>query len=522
MAVRTGRIVRAASPLLKGIIRNGLEVPVAPHVATSLRESLGHDYRATGEVASLLTSSQLRGHAILSDPLPRFPNPPLIAEIESLKPAERRVLLIAALSVTDQVSILLGAAAVDIDTVLNGPLLHLLQIENGRFGLGIPGFRSAVKQSAEPGETHQAHGALAAALRRRGYPGLAAWHALSATNPSPDTKDSQLLLRLAQVQLERGAAAAAQRIASMTGVSSSGPIRGHSLAVAARAALLAGNVDDADRLLTAASEILPRLSGGDLRSAIDIHREGPEGDPSTSQRWTSLVLTLQRVVTAPGDRTAFAAMAAGTRYSSAAADEADSLMARTVLAASRSLPGWALVPRPEAMTPLGETFVRLMEAAFQIQAGNFNAAHTTLSEAVPRLPLATPGGGVVSLLRLLAKQHIPVDESLITVYEAIGPPNRVDPVLDQNLTGSRTSVASRTRFSGPDRTNRPVAPGRNLPLISSREQDVLTLVIEGMSNGGIGQRLGISTRTVEVHLGSIYRKTGASSRHQLIAEAFKI
>jgi DNA-binding NarL/FixJ family response regulator len=48
--------------------------------------------------------------------------------------------------------------------------------------------------------------------------------------------------------------------------------------------------------------------------------------------------------------------------------------------------------------------------------------------------------------------------------------------------------------------------------LSVREAEVLKLVTRGLTNAQIGQELFISPNTVNRHLSSIYRKTGASSR----------
>ncbi len=48
--------------------------------------------------------------------------------------------------------------------------------------------------------------------------------------------------------------------------------------------------------------------------------------------------------------------------------------------------------------------------------------------------------------------------------------------------------------------------------LTDRELEVLTLVAEGLSNREVGERLGVSARTVETHLTHVYRKLGASSR----------
>jgi FixJ family two-component response regulator len=47
--------------------------------------------------------------------------------------------------------------------------------------------------------------------------------------------------------------------------------------------------------------------------------------------------------------------------------------------------------------------------------------------------------------------------------------------------------------------------------LSSREHEVLELMIEGDSNKEIGRRLGISPRTVEIHRGNMMRKINARS-----------
>jgi DNA-binding NarL/FixJ family response regulator len=48
--------------------------------------------------------------------------------------------------------------------------------------------------------------------------------------------------------------------------------------------------------------------------------------------------------------------------------------------------------------------------------------------------------------------------------------------------------------------------------LSAREEQVLRLVAEGMSNKQIGASLGIAERTVKVHLGSVFRRIGVEDR----------
>jgi DNA-binding NarL/FixJ family response regulator len=48
--------------------------------------------------------------------------------------------------------------------------------------------------------------------------------------------------------------------------------------------------------------------------------------------------------------------------------------------------------------------------------------------------------------------------------------------------------------------------------LSGRERQVLQLVVKGMSNRQIGRALGITERTVKVHVGHVFRSIGVSDR----------
>ena len=53
--------------------------------------------------------------------------------------------------------------------------------------------------------------------------------------------------------------------------------------------------------------------------------------------------------------------------------------------------------------------------------------------------------------------------------------------------------------------------------LSPRETEVLALASEGLTNKEIAYRLGISDRTVQFHLNSIFNKTGTNSRTEAVA-----
>lgn len=57
--------------------------------------------------------------------------------------------------------------------------------------------------------------------------------------------------------------------------------------------------------------------------------------------------------------------------------------------------------------------------------------------------------------------------------------------------------------------------------LTPREMEVLCLASEGLTNKEIAYRLGLSDRTVQFHLNSVYVKTGSNSRTEATALAFK-
>jgi len=59
-------------------------------------------------------------------------------------------------------------------------------------------------------------------------------------------------------------------------------------------------------------------------------------------------------------------------------------------------------------------------------------------------------------------------------------------------------------------------------LLSKREQEVIRLVAEGLSNKAIGKRLSISPSTVTYHLTNVFNKLNVSSRAQAVAVSMRL
>jgi DNA-binding NarL/FixJ family response regulator len=87
-----------------------------------------------------------------------------------------------------------------------------------------------------------------------------------------------------------------------------------------------------------------------------------------------------------------------------------------------------------------------------------------------------------------------------------------------DVADGKRSLAPDVRRLLLDNESNPVAWSEPL---TTRELEVLHLVVQGSRNSDIGQRLSISVKTVETHLTSIYGKLGVQSRAEAIALAQK-
>lgn len=65
-------------------------------------------------------------------------------------------------------------------------------------------------------------------------------------------------------------------------------------------------------------------------------------------------------------------------------------------------------------------------------------------------------------------------------------------------------------------TGRQIGTGPLPATLSGREREVMNLVVDGMDNRSVGERLGISPRTVEVHKSKLMAKLGARNLADLM------
>jgi DNA-binding NarL/FixJ family response regulator len=159
------------------------------------------------------------------------------------------------------------------------------------------------------------------------------------------------------------------------------------------------------------------------------------------------------------------------------------------------------------------------------QASNGEEALAAVRESEPDvvlMDLSMPGmGGVEATRRLLAERP----RTRVIVLTSFHQQARVMEALRAGAVGfllkdsdpADVVAAVRSAAEG----NSPVDPrvaGYLLPGASSegglspREEQVLRLVAQGMSNKQIGASLGIAERTVKVHMGSVFRRIGVEDR----------
>jgi DNA-binding NarL/FixJ family response regulator len=85
----------------------------------------------------------------------------------------------------------------------------------------------------------------------------------------------------------------------------------------------------------------------------------------------------------------------------------------------------------------------------------------------------------------------------------------------------RDRAVSELRAAGDRSVAVPTARGRGPEDLTQQEAAVAALVVEGLTNREIADRLFLSVKTVEGHLTTIYGKLGLTSRAQLIASGIE-
>ena len=122
------------------------------------------------------------------------------------------------------------------------------------------------------------------------------------------------------------------------------------------------------------------------------------------------------------------------------------------------------------------------------------------------------GGSVLSAMRAGADGYLVKASGLRAVGSALLRVAHGERVLDPQLERSAADELRRVARQAREGTD-------VMSSLTPREQEVLALLAEGATMQQIGRRLGISPRTVETHVGKLYRKLGVRTRVQAVARA---
>jgi len=167
---------------------------------------------------------------------------------------------------------------------------------------------------------------------------------------------------------------------------------------------------------------------------------------------------------------------------------------------------------PAVQAVLDRALAKDPAARYQVAgdlAADLLASIFNLTKA-PRPSQGLPAAGLLDALDLLMEQARAYERALpANNYPARAAVAALSKLAQQALAEARDLAASLEP--------QPPAPHP----FSPREFEVLTLAAEGLTNKEIAYRLGLSDRTVQFHMNSIFNKTGTQSRTEAVALALQ-
>ncbi len=485
----------------------------SPRVIAKLFATAHDEVEIVRRLFARLTPSQKLGRSRLPEPL-FVPDSSVGAPRLELTTAERRVLVHAALSRTDDAHALLDATAVEVSSILTGAVAEHLRFERGRYSFIDPQTRDIILAEASQSSRKEAHQNLSRAPRNHSMPFHSAGHDVCADGAYP--RSDEILVRFAEKLAVVGNSVAAYEAASAAARHAPEDRRDRPLILAAQAALWAGHVDDAVTRLADVSRAsrshadvqalkaaLESLTSGAVLG-VDVRQSALEAVGAALD--ATMSATDRRLLSDVGDVISLSLQ--GDLHGS------DSGAARLRIATTSTPPEWPWsIDRP-APSPFAEVYLVVLTGAFEMRAHELESAWRTLVGASQRLPVELPAKGIAASLMRLVGAQIDRTSWIVDAITALAPvpPLSYDPEIPA------TSEMSRAASHGA-RSVDPV-PFASAPetILTSREREVVALVVrQGLNNREIAERLGISARTVEVHLSNVYKKLDVSSRSRLTA-----
>jgi DNA-binding NarL/FixJ family response regulator len=160
--------------------------------------------------------------------------------------------------------------------------------------------------------------------------------------------------------------------------------------------------------------------------------------------------------------------------------------------------GHEVAAEATSVEDLGAVTPRLVAFAFEGPRATAAAAVAALRERLPE-----------AWVLLILPKGAPLDARVVAFgAHAILNEAEVGDTLEVALAALRVGLAvlpSELSATGP------------LPVLSSREKQVLSMVVMGLTNGEIATRLYVTESTVKSHLSSAFRKLGVRSRKDAVA-----
>jgi len=123
---------------------------------------------------------------------------------------------------------------------------------------------------------------------------------------------------------------------------------------------------------------------------------------------------------------------------------------------------------------------------------------------------------VIDALRAGARGYLTKDAGAEEIRRAVEQVVRgqavIDPAVQHHLIDAITATPERRETA-----REPQLPDG----LTARENEVLALIAEGLSNREIADRLGVSETTIKSHINHLFAKTGVRDRAQAVTYAFR-
>ena len=93
-------------------------------------------------------------------------------------------------------------------------------------------------------------------------------------------------------------------------------------------------------------------------------------------------------------------------------------------------------------------------------------------------------------------------------------------IEDATLVTTIRKIAAGSKIISPE-IRKMLAKNPPIPELSPRQKDILASITRGLTNKGIAAELGISARSVDEHVNTLFQKLGAANRAEAVAIALK-